>query len=652
MAGQGTARALTMLEIRMTLDSINRWLKAIQSGHHILQHELERQFKSRPNHRQILYELAQQQLITPVVFRHLLALADDSGTIQSFSPVASMLPKWPDGVKSTAATASVIASIHNQGVASSPSTTTTPPPPAAVQASTTPASNPAAATRSASISEVDHGAANVVPCVDVPLTTKSSATCSTYVLIGTPEGYVADAVPLVSGPQHVVAKNKEDDPDAFITDVGEQCVEPGEMVFSESHLMELDDEVFTYVGALSLFLEEGLESAAAVFQNVFPCNGNSFSPGVVHKSAAIGILLSPDSNRALINNVYQDDSLQAWEIQYELQNFVGSISRNADRKHRMVQLLSKNIYSVQRILDLPMQKVTHSSATLWDPGIFAVHFIGHLNLLGSDAMLCTFISAMRLCGRHGAYIQSALQEMLLFCWKSQLSISWGDMLAWLFSLLFAPGQCTGFRSFLIQMVHVVEAMPLWRRRAFGPGQSGIASTRSVLAFIQPWKHGFFNPSAGVAIHLLRELLVSELTLLQYMYGDGLAIAWTRETPVQILSAYQAIALHTPAMTYMFQEFWALIVLATNLQHKTWDPGVQSIEVSAPAARDACARGSSLLSLHCRNWCYIVLRLRHEQAIAWGQAMFPGGDSVTPVPVVVLGLADMGRGPAILGLFAG
>lgn len=135
-------------------------------------------------------------------------------------------------------------SIHSQGVASSPSTTTTPPPPVAVQAPTTPASTPAAATRSASITEVDHGAANAVPHMDAPLTTKSLTTCSTYVPTGTLEGSVADAVQLLSGPRHAIAANKEDDPHELITDVGgvslflEPCVEPAEVVFSESHLME------------------------------------------------------------------------------------------------------------------------------------------------------------------------------------------------------------------------------------------------------------------------------------------------------------------------------------------------------------------------------------------------------------------------------
>jgi hypothetical protein len=107
--------------------------------------------------------------------------------------------------------------------------------------------------------------------VDVPLTTKSSATCSTYVLIGTPEGYVADAVPLVSGPQHVVAKNKEDDPHELITDVGgvslflEIFVEPAKVVSSEPPLMELDaDQVLTHVGGSSLFLELVMEATEHV----------------------------------------------------------------------------------------------------------------------------------------------------------------------------------------------------------------------------------------------------------------------------------------------------------------------------------------------------------------------------------------------------
>jgi hypothetical protein len=39
----------------------------------------------------------------------------------------------------------------------------------------------------------------------------------------------------------------------------------------------------------------------------------------------------------------------------------------------------------------------------------------------------------------------------------------------------------------------------------------------------------------------------------------------------------------------------------------------------------------------------------SQAIAWGQAMFCEGGSVTPIPSDILGFPDMGHGPATLGL---
>lgn len=157
-----------------------------------------------------------------------------------------------------------------------------------------------------------------------------------------------------------------------------------------------------------------LVSVAKVLQKVSPCNGNPFSPSITDISADSGILLAPHSNWALINHVYEGDSVQAFEIRYERQLYLGSISNSVDRTHMMMHLLSKNIDSVQHILDFSMQKVTQLAATLWDPGIFAVHFVGHLNLLGRDGILGMFSSAMRLCSHHDNF---TIDQQLPYYWR-------------------------------------------------------------------------------------------------------------------------------------------------------------------------------------------------------------------------------------------
>ena len=62
----------------------------------------------------------------------------------------------------------------------------------------------------------------------------------------------------------------------------EPCLEPVELVFSESHGMELEGEVFTTVGGLSLLLQEGLGSSDEISQAVSKYQESTFSSGMVY----------------------------------------------------------------------------------------------------------------------------------------------------------------------------------------------------------------------------------------------------------------------------------------------------------------------------------------------------------------------------------
>lgn len=78
-----------------------------------------------------------------------------------------------------------------------------------------------------------------------------------------------------------------------------------------------------------------------------------------------------------------------------------------------------------------------------------------------------------------------------------------------------------------------------------------------------------------------------------------------------------------------EDLCPLNILASKLEYMTWDPGVHSpilavlMEVSMVATRYACDRASCLPRVPRKNGCYIMLRLRHEQAIAWGKECFAG-----------------------------
>lgn len=91
-----------------------------------------------------------------------------------------------------------------------------------------------------------------------------------------------------------------------------------------------------------------------------------------------------------------------------------------------------------------------------------------------------------------------------------------------------------------------------------------------------------------------------------------------------------------------QDFCSLAISANKLQHMTWNPGVhlsvstRSVKVTAAGARDICDNASFLRRSYCRIWSYIMFRLRHGQAVAWGQATFCRGGSVTPEHGHVLG----------------
>lgn len=85
-----------------------------------------------------------------------------------------------------------------------------------------------------------------------------------------------------------------------------------------------------------------------------------------------------------------------------------------------------------------------------------------------------------------------------------------------------------------------------------------------------------------------------------------------------------------------QDFCSLAISAIYLQHMTWDPGVHSsvcarlVKVTPARARDTSDNASFLSTSHCIISNYIMLRLQHGHAVAWGQATFCRGGSVTPI----------------------
>jgi hypothetical protein len=77
--------------------------------------------------------------------------------------------------------------------------------------------------------------------------------------------------------------------------------------------------------------------------------------------------------------------------------------------------------------------------------------------------------------------------------------------------------------------------------------------------------------------------------------------------------------------------------------KQWDPGIKK----ALPWQDGCY----VLTFEDLNTCQSSsssYMLRHEQAIAWGQAMFRRGGSVTPAPIARLGQMLVGHGSYGLG----
>jgi hypothetical protein len=85
-----------------------------------------------------------------------------------------------------------------------------------------------------------------------------------------------------------------------------------------------------------------------------------------------------------------------------------------------------------------------------------------------------------------------------------------------------------------------------------------------------------------------------------------------------------------------QDLCSLDISAISLQHMTWDPGVHSsvcarvVKVTPARARDTSDNAPFLSRSHCIISSYIILRLQHGHAIAWGQATFYRGGSVTPI----------------------
>jgi hypothetical protein len=79
-----------------------------------------------------------------------------------------------------------------------------------------------------------------------------------------------------------------------------------------------------------------------------------------------------------------------------------------------------------------------------------------------------------------------------------------------------------------------------------------------------------------------------------------------------------------------QDFCPLVFSTHKLQYTTWDPGIHlsvcAISV-ATGARYAYDGAPLWRRLH---FTYIVLIPRHGPAVAWGQATFCRGSSVTPV----------------------
>jgi hypothetical protein len=164
-------------------------------------------------------------------------------------------------------------------------------------------------------------------------------------------------------------------------------------------------------------------------------------------------------------------------------------------------------------------------------------------------------------------------------------------------LLAASGTCSfGHWSNLRTMHQGDTAMARVRRDAF----KGIASDCTEYAIIMAPRSQVLGVQDG------------------YSWTSQFAVAFLLIRGIQLL-VFQSIS--------NSQDFCSLAISEINLQHMTWDPGVHSsvcarlVKVTPARARDTSDNASFLPGTHCIISSYIVLRLRHGQAVTWDKQRF-------------------------------
>jgi hypothetical protein len=462
---------------------------------------------------------------------------------------------------------------------------------------------------------------------------------------------VADAVQLVSGPRHAIAANKEDDPHELITDVGsvslflEPCVEPAEVVFSESHLMEQ-----LPAGRVSRQWDPGIQLGCwwVLFQ---------YFNEYLHSILGPKVGLNPSKGDHLLDEKFQE-------------------SVDTDNKVHEGVAFTKLLPSMWCTQD-HIYLGTDLSTQYFHQGNCQFSLVCYGTCVGRE---CNHANESRADLGKKQVVDCAWQVLSKIPpWKLHDFSPWKNGL---------------------DGVHPTFAkVPSWRRNGFSPGKcehqhdlhwgnqascnNGKISkgTHQFELFLDPYLVLFQRwrpPELVIALQQLRGVLScgSNETVVAFSLHSMIHRNFSVDSLYCATEEFKKP--HSSARkwdfdTTLFRPITTLlrhsvvreealstslgIILASCLQYRPWDPGIgwiiaEGVHLLVTAGATDTKGWPSGFRRRFLHLSWSCSALRPQRAIAWGQAMFLGGGNVMSVYGGIQGELYMGRGPAVVGRWHG